>query len=231
MRHLAPHPEPAALAAARPALPPNWENLGRRFPAVKRAIRELLYVWQYGLCGYCEASLADMGRHIEHIEPKAGIGGNPARTYDYSNLIASCQGDTQRAVRDGQDSSCGHHKDRIIGQDGVFRLADFISPREPGCDSMFRYLIDGRVVPRDAPGTPGHARATYTIHVAGLDCLRLRNRRRQIADRTTRQVQRFINQPAIVQTLINHYLATRVDTAGTPVLLPHYSTRRQRFFP
>ncbi|MCP5522091.1 MAG: TIGR02646 family protein [Verrucomicrobiales bacterium] len=228
MRHVAPHSEPTELTTARPTLPLDWKRIPRR---VKHAIRDRLYVHQFGLCGYCEGSLGELGRHIEHIEPKGGIGGNPRRMFDYSNLIASCQGDTDKKRSAGQDASCGHYKDQYIRTRGAVRLADFISPREAGCDQQFSYLVDGRVVPSTAPGSPNHTRARYTIDAAGLDCTRLRNRRRKIAARLVQQINRFKAQPAILQQLVNHYLSPQADTNGTPVLLPFYSTRQQRFFP
>jgi len=228
MRHLAPHAEPAKLTAARPALPLNWSLIPT---SVKRAIRDRLYIHQFGLCGYCEGLLVDLGRHIEHVEPKGGIDGNPARVFEYSNLIVSCQGDIEKKKSAGQDSSCGHFKDQFVKREGAFRLADFISPREVGCDRLFSYLIDGRVVPKGAPGSQDHLRADYTIKALGLDCTRLRNRRRQISSKLVRQINRFKAEPAILQRLVNHYLSPRPDTNRTLVFWPFYSTRRQRFFP
>jgi uncharacterized protein (TIGR02646 family) len=231
MRHLAPHSEPTELTVASPTLPPVWDATSKTVRRVKQSIRDRLYVHQFGICGYCEGSLGELGRHIEHVEPKGGIGGNPARTFDYTNLIASCQGDTRRPKSAGQDASCGHFKDQFIRTHGAFFLTDFISPREPGCDLKFRYLIDGRVVPRASPGSAAYVRADYTIKAAGLDCNRLRNRRRQIAAKLIRQIDRFQNDPALLQQLANHYLGTRADSNGDTVLLSFYSTRKQRFFP
>ncbi|MCX6838341.1 MAG: TIGR02646 family protein [Verrucomicrobia bacterium] len=228
MRHLPLHPEPTQLTVARPGLQPDWKQIPR---PVKRAIRDRLYRHQFGLCGYCEGSLGELGRHIEHVEPKGGIGGNPARTFDYSNLIASCQGDTDKPKRAGQDASCGHFKDQCIRTQGAFSLGDFISPRESGCDQKFKYLSDGRVIPAAQLGTPDHSRAEYTIKVAGLDCHRLRNRRRQIAGKIIRQISRLHNDPVHLQSLANHYLQAHSDSNGTDVLLSFYSTRKQRFFP
>ena len=228
MRHIAPHPEPPELAAARPTLPSHWKQIS--IP-VKHAIRDRLYLHQFGLCGYCEGSLAELKRHIEHVEPKGGIAGNPSRTFDYSNLIVSCQGDTDKPKSAGQDASCGHFKDHFIVAKGAFAHADFISPREAGCDNKFTYLHDGRIVPKAAAGTPDHTRADYTIKVVGLDCNRLRNRRRKIAEKHIRQIARFQSSPAALQQLVNHYLGTHADTSGGSVLLPFYSTRKQRFIP
>ncbi|SKB07924.1 TIGR02646 family protein [Prosthecobacter debontii] len=230
MRHLAPHPEPVELTHAKPTLLLDWNRRSNKVRKVRRAIKDHLYRHQYGLCGYCEGSLGELGRHTEHVEPKAGIGGNPARTFDYSNLIASCQGDTDKP-KPAQDASCGHYKDQQIHADGVYTPADFISPREPGCDQQFRYLLDGRVEPTALAGTADHRRAAYTLRLTGLDCLRLRNRRRQIAERHIRQIDRYKNDPVSLQRLINHYLGPRKDSNGTDVLLPFHTTRRQRFFP
>lgn len=228
MRHLAPHAEPPELTSARPTLRPDWKHIPRR---VKGAIRDRLYIHQFGICGYCEGSLGELGRHIEHVEPKSGIGGTPARTFDYSNLIASCQGDTDKPKSAGQDASCGHFKDQYIRTQGTFALADFISPRESGCNLKFQYLSDGRVIPATATGTHDYIRADYTIKAAGLNCNRLRNRRRQIAAKLIRQISRLQNDPALLQQLANHHLGTHADSNGGAVLLSFYSTRKERFFP
>lgn len=225
MRHLAPHAEPPELTVARPTLPPEWKNIPR---PVKKSIRDRLYEHQFGLCGYCEGSLGELGRHIEHVEPKGGVGGNPGRTFDYSNLIASCQGDTDKPKAAGQDGSCGHFKDQQIQANGAFAIGDFISPREPGCDGFFTFLLDGRIVPSAGTGTVSNQRATYTIQLAGLDCNRLKNRRRAISEKLIRQIDRFKHQPVILQQLANHYLSAHADSAGKSALLPFYSTRRQR---
>ncbi len=225
MRQLAPHAEPSELTAARPTLPPDWNSMPR---PVKFAIRDRLYRHQYGLCGYCEGSLGELGRHIEHVEPKGGVAGNSGRTYDYTNLIASCQGDTDRPKAAGQDGSCGHFKDQQIQAKGTFSIGDFVSPRETGCDGLFNYLLDGRIVPKAATGTVSNRRAAYTIQLVGLDCNRLKNRRRAISEKLIRQIDRFKDQPAVLQQLANHYLGAHVDSSGNTVLLPFYSTRKQR---
>lgn len=228
MRHLAPHPAPTELTNANPPLPLDWNNPSAQVRQAKRAIRDKLYRHQFGLCGFCEGSLGELKRHTEHVEPKGGTGGNPARTFDYSNLIASCQGEQKT----GQSAdSCGHFKNEYIGKEGAFILADFVSPREAGCDATFKYLSDGRVVPSAAQGTDDYRRADYTIKVAGLDCNRLRNRRRQIAERLLRQIHRFQNEPHVLQRLLNHYLGTHLDSDGGQVLLSFYSTRKQRLAP
>jgi uncharacterized protein (TIGR02646 family) len=210
---------------ARPTLPPDWKNIPR---VVKSFIRDRLYRHQFGLCGYCEGSLGELGRHIEHVEPKGGVGGNSGRTYDYTNLIASCQGDTDRPKAAGQDGSCGHFKDQQIQAKGTFFIGDFVSPRETGCDGLFNYLLDGRIVPKAATGTVSNQRAAYTIQLVGLDCNRLKNRRRAISAKLIRQIHRFKDQPVVLQQLTNHYLGAHVDSSGNAVLLPFYSTRKQR---
>lgn len=226
MRHLAPHKEPPELTQARAQgrLEPNWENIPLD---VKAKIRDQLYLKQRGLCGYCEGSLGELGRHIEHIEPKGGIASNPGRTYDYSNLVASCQGDTVGKKKAEQDPSCGHCKDEYIKEHQAFVLADFISPREAGCDHQFRYLSDGQVVPAAAPGTATYLRAEYTIAVLGLNCKRLMKRRKDLAKPLIASVEQMKHSPAALQALMNHHLSLTSDSNGKSVLRDFYSTRKQ----
>ncbi|MBP6742086.1 MAG: TIGR02646 family protein [Deltaproteobacteria bacterium] len=226
---------------------PNWDDIPLD---VKPKIRDQLYLKQCGLCGYCEGSLGVLGRHIEHIEPRGGIAGNPGRTYVYENMVASCQGDTvekKEAEQDPscgrkstrltarwvgkkkaeQDPSCGHFKDEYIKEHQRFVLADFISPREAGCDRQFRYLSDGRVVPAAGAGTVEYLRAEYTIAVLGLNCDRLVECRKVLAKALIESVEQMKHSPAALQALMDLHLSLTSDSNGKSVLRDFYSTRKQ----
>ncbi len=226
MRHLAPHAEPPELTKARKQgrLKPNWDDIPLD---VKPKIRDQLYLKQCGLCGYCEGSLGVLGRHIEHIEPRGGIAGNPGRTYDYENMVASCHGDTKGKKKAEQSPSCGHFKGEYINEKQAFALANFISPREAGCDRQFRYQSDGRVVPAAAPGTAAYQRAEYTIAVLGLNCNRLVECRKVLAKALIESVELRKHSPAALQELMTLHLSLTSDSDGKSVLPDFHSTRKQ----
>jgi hypothetical protein len=59
---------------------------------------------QYYICAYCEISLNELGKHIEHIKPKSRY---PEETFNYQELVLSCI-DDKHLQR--QEHSCGHYK-------------------------------------------------------------------------------------------------------------------------
>lgn len=92
---------------------------------------------QQGLCSYCESEVADSDGHIEHMEPRSR---NPARTYDYANLVISCDG--------GTVEHCGRYKDdRKKNPNHAWDATRFSTPHHPASISLFLYLPNGRVVP------------------------------------------------------------------------------------
>ena len=80
----------------------------------KRKLKEyLLKNEQNYLCAYCEAKVTLDVSHIEHIKPKSLDYNN--LTFDYSNLIVSCNGtcfsDTNKP------RTCGHRKGNKFDED------------------------------------------------------------------------------------------------------------------
>lgn len=116
---------------------------------------------QNELCCYCESETHDGGGHIEHMEPRSC---SRTRAYDYSNLAFSCNG--------GHTEHCGHFKDNRSSHSWDARR--FLPPHDPTTARLFRYTIDGGVVPTiEDPD-----KASYMISYLGLDCPRLTGRRR-----------------------------------------------------
>lgn len=122
-----------------------------------------LLIEQCYLCCYCELEIDDRDCHVEHMEPRSE---NRGRTYDYSNLASSCNG--------GHVEHCGHYKDNR-GRNPAHRwdVSRFCAPHDPSTAGRIVYLIDGSV--RAASGDGG---AEYVVGYLGLDCARLRERRK-----------------------------------------------------
>jgi len=123
------------------------------------------------LCCYCESEVTPRTSHVEHMAPRSR---EPARTYEYSNLAASCNG--------GVVEHCGHFKDNRNKNPGFFYASTkFCAPHDPTTERLFDYLFDGSVEPASGLNSSDSENATYMIGYIGLDCPRLTGRRRQQA--------------------------------------------------
>ena len=122
---------------------------------------------QQGLCSYCEIEISDSDGHIEHMEPRSR---NQTRTYDYTNLVLSCDG--------GTVEHCGHYKDdRRHNPNHAWDSTRFAPPHDPATVTLFQYVIDGSITPTSVDPAKSH----YLIGYLGLDCARLTERRKQHA--------------------------------------------------
>ena len=66
---------------------------------------------QFNLCCYCEKSITAVSgsSHCEHIKPKSlDIA---TLTFDYANIIVSCEGNHFNEIGDNTKNTCGHKKD------------------------------------------------------------------------------------------------------------------------
>lgn len=78
----------------------------------KRILKEhILKEEQNYLCCYCEDKIAMDNTHIEHVKPKHLDIEN--LTFDYNNLLVSCNGTCRNSVEDTTRYNCGHRKDKI----------------------------------------------------------------------------------------------------------------------
>lgn len=124
---------------------------------------------QWGLCGYSEldADRLGLGFHIEHVENKSQ---NPARTFDYQNLMASAfsskKGEgLQRANAQRIEVFGGHAPGKQLPVD----MAKFVSPLQPDAARFFAYLSNGLVEPALALVGTDQERAQYTIDLLNLN--------------------------------------------------------------
>jgi len=134
----------------------NWSNFSGTNEHHK--LRDDLISEQNQMCCYCEIMIENNGQssHIEHLKDRNNF---PQETFNYNNLLASCQ----------FTDSCGHKK-------GTDYFNGFVSPLDSNCKNRFTYTRDGRIIPVDENDTD----ATKTIEVLGLNCKRLKDRRKGI---------------------------------------------------
>ncbi|MEZ9852278.1 TIGR02646 family protein [Vibrio breoganii] len=131
---------------------------------------------QFGLCCYSEISIdnrvpildshqnelsRDLGRHIEHVEPKSK---NPSKTFDHNNLLLSAISDVKANNLSTEDVFGGHAKQ------GYYSSSWFISPLNQNVKEYFHYETSGRVVPKESlPSRRERAKARLTIHILNLN--------------------------------------------------------------
>ena len=137
MRRIYKGAEPPALAAWKagwtPAgVAPPWDEI----PDPPRSqLRAALEADQRSLCCYCTGSIGNGAYHIEHFRPR-----NPYAhlTYEWSNLLASCQGaGGQDLVKERRH--CGDPKGNW------FEEGFTVDPTRPPVEALFRFPLTGKV--------------------------------------------------------------------------------------
>jgi uncharacterized protein (TIGR02646 family) len=144
----------------------RWRNLQHK----QALLSEHLLHEQYGLCGYSEVDAEDLalGFHIEHVENKSQ---NPARTFDYQNLIASAFSSTEGLPSAKAQSweVFGGHASGKQGRPQPVDMTRLVSPLLPDCARFFAYLSDGTVEPQLNLSAQDSDRARYTINILNLN--------------------------------------------------------------
>jgi uncharacterized protein (TIGR02646 family) len=135
----------------------NWRDFSGS--DVYQALRRTLIEQQVQMCCYCEVALIEaIDAHIEHLEDKDR---SPEKTFDFNNLLASCQ----------HNDCCGHQK-------GARYFTDMVTPLQSNCQSRFIYTGNGEIIPTDENDQFAYA----TIDLLGLNCNRLKDRRKSIVN-------------------------------------------------
>ncbi len=134
----------------------NWSGFSGTYEY--KTVKKQLINQQKQMCGYCEIFIKEDNEssHIDHLKDKHTY---PEETFNFNNLLASCQ----------HTDSCGHKK-------GNNYFHGFISPFDKNCQNRFTYTLNGRVIPTNENDTD----ARKTIDILGLNCKRLIDRRKGI---------------------------------------------------
>lgn len=198
----------------------NWG--GPRNRAQLRAqLRNELSILQKGLCAYCQIRLdSDIGCHIEHIWPKHA---HPATTFQWSNLVLSCTDSHEIGpTRQTGGVSCGHSENKRKWPAYDQR---FISPTEPDCERYFEYRAsDGNVRPANGLSTADTARASYTIDLLNLNCMRLCRQRKDMLE----EGYRIISELRTDASALKHFLDCELAEVGGK-LRAFFTARQQHF--
>lgn len=156
-----------------PSLSKEAEKRWNRFRRIHGTdIISYLLDEQWWLCAYTELALDkfEHGFHIEHIEPKRN---NPARTFDYHNIVISALKSESLELFSKQDRFGGHHKQ------SSYDSKLFISPLMADSGRYFEYRSNGKVEPSSTLIEDEREKALYTIALLNLNAPFLVNARRK----------------------------------------------------
>ncbi len=178
MRKLTRSQEPDELKTARKeyaSVSPSvaWKKFGEDRNRGK--IRDRLKEDQDFLCAYCENNLAN--GHIDHFEPKSL---NPKLTFNWDNLLASCD----------NPNSCGSKKGNIFKD-------YWINPYNDDPSGLFTFYTNGQIV----GNTP---EAEKIIEDFGLNCPSLEKRRQGILSAFQTQLSYVENNPDALEYFIKN---------------------------
>lgn len=134
----------------------SWEKSRYR-----KSVRSFLVAEQNELCGYCERQISYETSHSEHIKPKSIF---PQDTFNYENLIASCDGYFKESIIATQET-CGHGK----GDEYDSQL--FLDPTQvTDIQDYFMYdKEDGKIVANHNKNSADQSKANYMINLLNLN--------------------------------------------------------------
>jgi len=111
---------------------PTWENFQK---PEKPVVHNALLKEQGYICAYCGMRISRETSHIEHLKPRekyAKLG------LDYTNFLASCQGESETPP--SIPVHCGHKKGKWYDESLM------VSPLKEDCAVFFRYTEDGQIL-------------------------------------------------------------------------------------
>lgn len=149
---------------------------------------------QWWLCAYTELALEGFqyGWHIEHIEPKSI---NPARTFDYNNLVISALDSDSLTKFSKKDRFGGHYKQSDYDPNL------FVSPLMPDSERYFDYLSSGRVEPAQNLTPEEREKAIYTRDLLNLNAPFLVNSRRKWLMELEDEIDRLLDDDSALKQL------------------------------
>ncbi len=189
----------------------SWNGY-RKNQSRYRKLMDGLTTLQHGLCGYCESSLREDDRQVEHVVPQSHSQHGKRRALDPTNLIACCGGgkaqgtNVQSDVERYGEESCGQAKGNISDP-------DFIDPRTlPELPSLMRVRANGQIeadVAACAKCGIAAGRVDRTIDILALNANRLQRARRRHRRRLATNWQEFTTKSEMSQWVQLHLLPDR----------------------
>ena len=132
---------------------PTWDVLRA---SEKEGVHDSLLREQGYICCYCGQRISTKTSHIEHLKPRTRY---PELALEYSNMLASCQGESETPPP--LPVHCGHKKKSWYDEKLM------VSPLDKNCGDFFTYTESGEISPGANPETK--AAAETTINKIGLN--------------------------------------------------------------
>lgn len=153
----------------------DWKKLN---PLPKKALHKALLKEQGDICCYCEQRIDKENSHIEHFIPKKGQHAKSNLTFEYTNLLCSCNGNAENTENQGL-THCGNRKD------DWFDVSLMVSPLKKDCADFFRYTSAGQIRPTEQ--LEKQQAAEETINRCHLNHPILKKMRQEVLRRITLQ--------------------------------------------
>lgn len=158
---------------------PSWDD---NFQSPEKPIvHEALLKEQGYICCYCGMRIDRKNSHIEHLKPRTAY---PDLALDYTNLIASCQGESEQPPP--QPVHCGHKKRYWYNENLM------VSPLDANCENFFRYSGFGDILPTDESNKK--VAAETTIEQLGLNIPKLTRMRRAAIEGILQAIDGLTNE-------------------------------------
>ena len=103
----------------------RWEEFKNTQQKAYKNLKKCLYENQYGLCAFCETTLTENDRQIEHFIPKSMTTNIQDYTICFDNYTISCKGNEKS---NKSNHSCGHKKSNSNPQNKIlnpYELPEF----------------------------------------------------------------------------------------------------------
>ena len=137
-------------ALTRQARHKKWQDLSGD---EKQQVWEELERMQRNLCAYCERTLPENAKHIDHFRQRSLY---PEGCFEWANLFGSCN----------DEHCCGKHKDKLARD---YDFQNIIKPDADNPDDFLQFFADGTIAPRADLDTESRQRATETLRVMNLN--------------------------------------------------------------
>ncbi|MBD2566832.1 retron system putative HNH endonuclease [Anabaena lutea] len=145
---------------------PYWNTKYTNFQAPEKpVVHDALLKEQGYICCYCGIRIFKETSHIEHLQSRSKY---PDLALEYTNFMASCQGEDEDEPT--VPVHCGHQKKEWYDENLM------VSPLEPNCADFFKYPASGEILPTDDLDKKDAAETT--IKNLALDIDKLRNLRK-----------------------------------------------------
>lgn len=219
-------------ATGKPTETERWEAWKNECKDAYKAVIDSLYKNQFGLCAFCEVTLSDTNRQIEHFMPKSLTTASQDWTMNFSNYTLACKGNENKYTEwysadpsHKANMCCGHKKEQI---NPTGRICNpYTLPPYP--------VIRGKIevdkllfIPDEAACNKAGilpALIASTLDLLGLNCPNLARRRLAVWKEVMQDMERVLAESAEQQ---QEQLEILADDHLKPLngkLPPFYTTR------